>query len=89
MGIRSSLISDNELRHARSRHVSHPYTSMKREQTVSYAPGATATKPMIRIANRFLEEYGFTVGDRVEINYADGLITITHINLYDHDNTMA
>lgn len=53
---------------------------MKREMTVTYAPGDGKETPMIRIANRFLLEHGFTIGDKIEIKYANGFITITHKN---------
>ena len=52
---------------------------MKRNQKVSYSPyGEFNPKdnPYIRIANRFLAESGFRVGDNIEIEYlADKLIT--------------
>lgn len=49
---------------------------MKRLQTVSYAPGRETQTPMLRIANRFLLKYGFNIGDKVEVEYTDGIITI-------------
>ena len=54
------------------------YGGPKRLMTVAYAPGSTSVqKPMIRIANRFLAESGFTVGSRIEAEYGNGVITIT------------
>jgi len=50
---------------------------MKREQTVTYKPGENTQKPMIRITNRFLLDYGFTIGSKIEVKYANGRITIT------------
>lgn len=49
---------------------------MKRIQTVSYAPGRYPETPMVKIANNFLKKYGFGVGAEIEIEYADGVITI-------------
>lgn len=55
------------------------YGGPKRLMTVAYAPGSTgASKPMIRIANRFLAESGFTVGSKIEAEYGQGVITITN-----------
>jgi hypothetical protein len=53
----------------------------KREITVAYAPGEEGEqKPMIRIANRFLLESGFKVGNKAEVEYGHGVITITTKN---------
>lgn len=49
---------------------------MKRTQIVSYAPGKDTETPMVKIANSFLRKYGFTVGAEIEIEYAEGIITI-------------
>lgn len=49
---------------------------MIRNMTVSYAPGADDKTPMIRIANQFLIKSGFTVGEKVFVVYANGVITI-------------
>ena len=49
---------------------------MKRIQKITYKPGDRKEKPMIRISNRYLRQYGFDVGGRIEIEYADGAITI-------------
>lgn len=46
--------------------------------TVAYAPGDDREIPMIRIANRFLREYGFKVKSKVEVEYGNGIITITY-----------
>jgi hypothetical protein len=51
----------------------------KREMTILEAPGDDRQKPMIRIANRFLLESGFTVGSKVEVEYSDNFITINKI----------
>lgn len=54
------------------------YGGPKRQMTVAYAPGSTSvSKPMIRIANRFLAESGFTVGSKIEAEYGNGIITLT------------
>lgn len=50
---------------------------MIRNMTVSYAPGANDRTPMIRITNRFLVKSGFTVGGKVFVVYAPGVITIS------------
>jgi len=52
----------------------------KREVTVAYAPGGDTGKPMLRIANRLLLESGFTVGSKAEIQYGNGVITITKLD---------
>lgn len=49
---------------------------MTRKMTVSYAPGGSDKTPMIRIANQFLVKSGFTIGEKVYVVYADGVITI-------------
>lgn len=54
------------------------YGGPRRLMTVAYAPGSTgASKPMIRIANKYLAESGFTVGSKIEAEYGNGIITIT------------
>ena len=51
---------------------------MKREMTVTYAPG-DGRKPMIRIANDFLLHSGFAVGSKFAVEYTDGVIIITKL----------
>ena len=51
----------------------------RREMIVVYAPGTNAQTPMIRLANRFLLTSGFTIGSRFEVEYTDGVITISRI----------
>jgi len=34
-------------------------------------------KPMLRIANRFMIKSGFNIGSKVDVEYKDGIITIT------------
>ena len=54
------------------------YGGPKRLMKVAYAPCSTgASKPMIRIANKYLVESGFTVGSKIEAEYGNGIITIT------------
>jgi hypothetical protein len=53
---------------------------MKREMRVVYAPGDNKQKSMIRIVNRFLIQYGFDVGNRIQVEYGKGVITITTKN---------
>ncbi len=63
---------------------------MKKTQTVSYAPGSDAKKPMIRVANNFLLRNGFRVGSEIEVDYSDGIITITLKNQeYDYTQPVA
>ena len=50
---------------------------MKRNQTVGYAPSQNTLKPMIRLVNNFLLKYGFTIRAEIEIEYQEGIITIT------------
>jgi len=57
------------------------YSGPKRQMTVAYAPGsASEQKPMIRIANNFLAESGFTVGSKCDVEYGRGVITISKLN---------
>lgn len=44
--------------------------------TISYAPGANDKTPMLRIKNLYLIKSGFTVGEKVYVVYANGVITI-------------
>lgn len=50
---------------------------------VTYAPGAHQPqeweKPMIRIANRYLHDAGFRIGDWIEVEYGRGVVTIRKI----------
>ena len=50
---------------------------MKRKQTVTYKPGVGKQRPMIRLTNWFLVKFGFQVGDKIYVEYADGVIVIT------------
>ena len=59
---------------------------MKREQTVTYKPSLTTEKPMIRISNLFLSKYGFQIGNKIEVEYADGFITIKLKNQRSDDS---
>ena len=53
---------------------------MKREMTVTYAPGIGTAKPMIRITNRFLTNSGFSIRDKIEVRYGSEVITISKLN---------
>ena len=44
--------------------------------TVAYAPGGDDRLPMIRLANRFIRDSGFTVGSKYEVLYENGVITL-------------
>jgi hypothetical protein len=50
--------------------------TIKREQTVVYAPGNSSKKPMLKIINRFLLDCNFTVGSKIEVEYANDIIVI-------------
>lgn len=50
---------------------------MKKTQTVSYAPGSDAKKPMIRLANNILLTCGFPIGTKIDVEYSENVITIT------------
>src|SRR3989338_5797832 len=68
----------------------------ERKMTVAYAPASTTCyvnqsrtieqKPMIRICNRFLLESGFNVGNKITVQYGDGIITIRKINEQSHEH---
>lgn len=51
---------------------------MTRTMTVSYSPGSNERipTPMLRIANRYLTNSGFTVGEKVYVRYSAGSIII-------------
>ena len=59
---------------------------MIRTMTVTYAVGSETgyggwysignQKPMIRIANRFLQKSGFNVGDKFLVEYQDNVVII-------------
>lgn len=50
----------------------------KRVMTIVHAPGFDQhlRKPMLKIANRFLRESGFTIGTKVEVGYGRGILII-------------
>ncbi len=54
-------------------------TPLTRRMLVVRTPG-TDNKPMIRIANRFLSDAGFTIGSTVEVLYRRGVIIIKKLN---------
>jgi len=56
----------------------------KSELTISYKPeGEVVNTPMIRITNKKIKEVGFSIGEKVNIIYEPGKITIKkkHENL--------
>ena len=55
---------------------------MKRRITISYKPGSTSEIPMIRITNKFLQKYGFKVGDKAEIEYRQNELIIKKVGVY-------
>ena len=52
---------------------------MKKKITISYKPGGRPEIPMIRIANKYLEKYGFNVGDKAEIEYKQNELIIKKV----------
>lgn len=53
---------------------------MTRTMTVTYAPGGDGRKPMIRLTNNLLTKAGFNIGNKIDVSYQEGLITISKIN---------
>lgn len=54
------------------------YGGPKRQMTVAYAPGGMSNQvPMLKIANHFLLDSGFTVGSKCSVEYGNGILTIT------------
>jgi hypothetical protein len=53
--------------------------NIKRNMTVTDSPGDNNSKPMIRIANRFLLSSGFLVGNKIEVKYRNGRIIINRL----------
>ncbi len=57
------------------------YGGPKRQMTIAYAPGCTSDQvPMLKLANRFLLDSGFTVGSKCNVEYGRGVITISKLN---------
>lgn len=69
-------------------------TIKTRKMTVGYSTDGKYSrlqsgeiKPMIRLANRFLLRSKFQVGDKVDVEYSEGLIKIRKIlNMYDYNS---
>lgn len=59
-----------------------PAANVKRTMTIVDAPGADQPlgKPMLKIANRFLYNSGFTVGTKVEVEYAHEVVIIRKLS---------
>lgn len=55
---------------------------MKRTMTISVfqpptqQPWVKTDRPFIRIANKYLEEFGFHIGDKIEVEYQPNQIII-------------
>lgn len=47
-----------------------------RLMTVAYATDGSLNKPMIRIANWFLQKSGFSVKDKIIVEYQNGAVII-------------
>ncbi|MCH8903553.1 MAG: type I addiction module toxin, SymE family [Bacteroidetes bacterium] len=54
-----------------------------RVQIVSYRyyPSDTDPHPFIRIGGKYLEEYGFSIGDRIEVCLSPEQITLTKVKV--------
>lgn len=61
-------------------------TPITRRMRVIRAP-STDREPMIRIKNKFLENFGFPLGAKIEVTYQLGTIIINKIN-NEHINTL-
>lgn len=49
----------------------------KTEGTVSYLPGQVQNvTPMIKVSGQWLKEYGFMVGDKIDVLTEDGKVII-------------
>lgn len=58
--------------------------TLTRRMSVVRCP-STDRKPMIRISNKFLENFDFRISDSIEINYQLGKITIVKLqNQHDY-----
>lgn len=59
-----------------------------RKMVVTYAPGGSKEKPMIRISNNFLKTVGFEIGTAIEVTYEENIITINKVKEtnYEHSN---
>jgi len=56
---------------------------MKRRITISYKPGNYIREvPMIRIANKYLQKYGFQIGDKAEIEYKPNELVIKKVGAH-------
>jgi len=58
---------------------------MKKINTISYqyrhgVKRDRPTAPKLTIANHILEKYGFFIGDKVNVEYSQKLITISKLN---------
>jgi len=61
---------------------------MKKKITISYKPGSISEVPMIKIANKYLEDYGFKVGDKAEIEYKQNELIIKKVEVYKLNNKL-
>lgn len=53
---------------------------MKREMTISYKANRHNCVPNIRIQNRYLKDVGFSIGDKIIIQYSkDEIIIRKHL----------
>ena len=60
---------------------------LTRRMTVVRCPNTDRT-PMIRISNKFLENFDFRISDSIEINYQPGKITITKLENQNEFNSL-
>ena len=59
--------------------------ALTRRMSVVRSPGTTE-KPMIRIANNFLVDADFSIGNTVEVSYDQSIIIIKKINKHVYNN---
>lgn len=55
---------------------------MKRKITISYKSGSASEIPMLRITNKYLEEYGFKIGEKAEVEYKQNQLVIKKVGVH-------
>jgi len=60
--------------------------NMKRKIKISYKPGNDNNVPMIRIANQYLKNCGFNVGDVAKIEYQQNKLIIKKVEVRSKSN---
>ena len=62
---------------------------LRKVQYGHYEDKAAKPHPVIRIAGKYLERFGFRIGDMVEVEIADGRIMVQKLSEPDGDYTNA